>query len=88
MWIRISILSMLLIVSILNACLRRWEEKFDFVGILILQLMAIREIWAYLFNKTMWLWNGPDIKNDSQSLGRIFFCSFYVLCYLILFFKN
>ncbi|PUA18094.1 hypothetical protein C7W93_19915 [Glaciimonas sp. PCH181] len=88
MWIRIFILMTLLIISIINACLRHWEVRSNFIDILILQVMAIREIWAYLFNKKMWLWSGQDIEEKEDSLARKFVCGFYLTFYLILFFKS
>lgn len=88
MWIRVSLLLILITAAILNAYLRHWGAWSNFIGILILQAMAIREIWAYLFNKTIWLWSGPDIKKKGEPLARVFACGFYFVGYLILFLKN
>lgn len=85
---RILIVMMMILVAFIHAYLNFWGRWWIFGGVLGWQLLATKEISSYLFNKDIKFLRGHGISKDADKSVRQIACCFYIICYMLFFFKK
>ena len=83
--IRAFIVLVLLAGAVVNVYLKFWQQWWMFGGVLAWQLLAVKEIWAYLFDRDIKFVRGLGVKKGASHVARNAAGGFYLACYLLMF---
>jgi hypothetical protein len=83
---RTVVVVVMVIAALVHAYFRYWERWWLLAGVVVWQLIVVKEIWGYLFDRDINFIRGPGVRRDASPLARKFACGFYFACYIGMFF--
>lgn len=88
MCVKLLLIAAMIALSLINAFLKFEGRWWIFLGVLAWQILAVKEIGAYLFDKDIKFLSGDGVKKDADPYLRKAACGFYFICYFLMYLKE